>query len=61
MAVIERGAVPAPTLPKRTVPLPELGAADAEVIVRGLLLVELPEQLFVVAEARHLNAGAAQA
>lgn len=37
MAILERGAVPAPTLPKRTVEVPELGG---EVIVRGLLLAD---------------------
>lgn len=37
MAILERGAIAAPTLPKRTVEVPELGG---EVIVRGLLLAD---------------------
>lgn len=37
MAIVKRGAVPAPVLPKETVEVPALGG---EVVVRGLLLTE---------------------
>lgn len=37
MAVLKRGAVAAPTVPKETIEVPALGG---EVIVRGLLLTE---------------------
>lgn len=51
MAVVHKGAVPAPTLPKETV---EVEALGGDVVVRGLLLTErlaLEQRVVAIAKA----------